>query len=143
MFHVPEQYRITTATFAYRHSMASDASYGQNGAFFLPPKIPGRELWVIASDGTKEPDIPPWEHVSVHAANSRNKLFMPCWEEMCYVKNCFWDAEDTVMQLHPPESTWINCHPTTLHLWRPVTERIPLPPGILVGIRQQSGVKHG
>jgi hypothetical protein len=123
MFHVPHQYRIRKGL------MGSDDSYGNNGAFLIPPKIPGRELWIIASDGYE------FEHVSVHAANARNKQFIPCWEEMCYIKDLFWDAEDAVMQLHPPRSTWVNTHAYTLHLWRPLAAAIPLPPDLLVGIR--------
>ncbi len=123
MFHVPECSRILNGP------LRSDATMGNNGAFFLAPKIAGRELWVIASDGMG------WEHVSVHVANRANKLFMPTWDEMCYVKGLFWDAEDVVMQLHPAASHWVNNHPTTLHLWRPTAQAIPTPPDILVGIK--------
>lgn len=123
MFHVPNDYRILNGP------MGSTDAHGNNGAFFLPPKITGRELWVIASDGLE------WDHVSAHVANRSNKLFMPTWDEMCYIKGLFWDAEDAVMQLHPPQSQWVNTHPTTLHLWRPQDATIPLPPDILVGLR--------
>jgi len=57
----------------------------------------------------------------------------PRWDEMCFVKDLFWDAEETVMQLHPPKSMWINNHPFCLHLFRPLNETIPLPPPISVG----------
>lgn len=79
--------------------------------------------------------LPHWEHISVHAANRTNKLFIPTWQEMCWIKDQFWDDEDTVMQLHPPQSTWVNTHAATLHLWRPIGQTIPLPPSILVGIK--------
>jgi len=50
------------------------------------------------------------------------------------VKELFWDPEDTVMQLHPPRSEWVNNMPYCLHLWRPVGLAIPRPPNITVGI---------
>ena len=129
MFHVPEWHRLLTGP------MASTSMHGNNGAFLLPPKISGRDLWVMASNGLG------WEHVSVHAGNARNKVFVPCWEEMCYVKGVFWDPEDVVMQLHPAQSEYVNNHPATLHLWRPNDGRtIPVPPGVLVGLKGASDV---
>jgi hypothetical protein len=86
-------------------------------------------LRVIASTGDADRDIP-WEHVSVSLSNR-----CPNWPEMCFIKGLFWDAEETVMQLHPPQSKWINNHLYCLHLWRPVNARIPLPPEIAVGIK--------
>jgi hypothetical protein len=123
MFHVSEVARILNGP------LGSDARSGQNGAFWFAGCLPGRELWCIASDGGG------WEHVSVHVANRANKLFMPNWEEMCWIKNTFWDPDDVVMQLHPDEREYVNNHPTTLHLWRPLHETIPTPPRILVGYR--------
>lgn len=52
---------------------------------------------------------------------------------MHYIKTLFWDKEDTVIQYHPPQSQYVNCHPFTLHLWRPIGLTIPVPPSILVG----------
>jgi hypothetical protein len=103
-FHVPEQRRLKTG------QLASDESYGNNGAFGLPPLLANRRLYVIASDGMG------WEHVSVHAYQGA-KTRIPSWEEMCYVKAIFWDAEDVVMQLHPRESEYVNNHAAVLHLW--------------------------
>jgi hypothetical protein len=127
-FHVPEQYRVTWG------ACRSDASYGNNGAFLIPATAYTREMSIIASDGTDMPalGLPPWEHVSVKAWDGR-KTRIPTWKEMCWVKDLCWDAEDTVMQLHPPQSQWINTHRDVLHLWRPVGEAIPLPPAITVG----------
>lgn len=123
MFHVVETARILNGP------LGSDETYGNNGAFWFAGLGSGRELWCIASDGLG------WEHVSIHAANRTNKLYMPTWDEMCWVKRQFWDAEDVVMQLHPAESTWVNNHPMTLHLWRPQHATIPVPPQEFVGLR--------
>lgn len=69
-----------------------------------------------------------WEHVSVSTPTR-----CPTWEEMCRVKAWFWEAEDCVMQLHPPARTHVNCHPYCLHLWRPICSEIPQPPPEFVG----------
>jgi hypothetical protein len=60
----------------------------------------------------------------------------PNWEEMCFVKDLFWDTEEAVMQLHPPKSRWINNHNYCLHLWRPTNQEIPLPPDETVGKKE-------
>jgi hypothetical protein len=130
MFHVPEKFRIVTGR------QASNSAFGNNGAFRIPslPK-PGRshangqrELFIIASDGAG------WEHVSVHVfIGGKEKFAMPFWDEMCYIKDLFWDEEDVVMQLHPKKSEYVNLHAYVLHLWRPTSQAIPTPPSILVG----------
>jgi hypothetical protein len=123
VFQVPEAYRQKSG------AQASDESYGNNGAFLLTGG--DRDLFCIASDGGG------WEHVSVHAIK-RQRSCTPTWEEMCRVKDAFWDGEDVVMQLHPRRSQYVNCHPHTLHLWRPTTGiAIPEPPAILVGPRRR------
>jgi len=112
-FHVPEDRRVREG------AMGSDSSYGNCGAFVI-----AGGLRVIASDRLG------WEHVSVSLPHRP-----PTWEEMCEVKEIFWDPEDCVMQLHPPRSQWINNHPNCLHLWRPVGQEIPRPPSIMVGFK--------
>ena len=71
-----------------------------------------------------------WEHVSVSTPER-----CPTWEEMCWIKDLFWDEEETVVQYHPPKSRYVNMHPFTLHLWRPTRskDRLPFPPSNLVG----------
>lgn len=124
-FKVPEAQRIRNG------ELGSDWTYGKNGAFMVPSVVPGRVLVIIASDGSdwKMSGLPgdPWEHVSVHVI-SGTKEYTPIWEEMCQAKQCFWDAEDTVIQFHPAESNYKNLHPRTLHLWRPTVAEIPMPP---------------
>jgi hypothetical protein len=99
------------------------------GAFQVPGPC-GERLMIIASPGDANEDIP-WEHVSV---STRHRC--PYWKEMCFVKDLFWDAEETVMQLHPPRSKWVNNHNFCLHLWRPLDGNIPAPPGIAVGYKE-------
>lgn len=112
-----ERYRIK------KGPLISDKSYGPNGAF----KVPGPNkatLNIIVSNGEG------WEHASVSV---HKKERTPTWEEMCFVKDLFWDTEEEVIQYHPRRSEYINCHPGTLHLWRPIGIEIKRPPPLMVG----------
>ena len=120
MFKIPERNRIRTGHLA---TLSTD---GNNGAFKLrgdivdPPRSP--DILCIASDGIG------WEHVSVSVAYPDNApRRCPTWAEMVRVKNTFWDPEDCVVQFHPPQSTYRNCHPYTLHLWRQIGMDPPMP----------------
>lgn len=142
MFHVPELARNTT-----HPQLGTDSSWGNNGAFDVESPEPGWRLMLICSDSSEDRSLPQWEHVSVHAYRGRRVDVMgllgraesipkertPTWKEMSYIKRLCWDGEDVVMQLHPRESEYVNCHPHTLHLWRPINEQIPTPPAIFVG----------
>lgn len=83
----------------------------------------------IISSGSPSPGDTgwPWEHVSVSTEER-----CPTWDEMCKVKDWFWDPEEAVFQLHPPKSEYVNTHPYCLHLWRRVDEQPKLPPRYLV-----------
>jgi hypothetical protein len=116
-FQVPERWRVTAGR------LASDKAMGNNGLFLLP-LTGGATVRVIASDGMG------WEHVSASLPDR-----CPTWPEMCAVKSAFWSPDDCVMQYHPPEADYVNCHPYCLHLWRPVGGDLPRPPAILVGWR--------
>lgn len=125
MFKVNEQYRVV------RGIMASNSSIGNNGQFILPhPKIKDYYFITIASDQLL------WEHVSVTIYSKRIKVDRcPTWEEMCWLKDQFWDEEDCVVQYHPPKSEYVNNSKNCLHLWRPTNQEFPLPDSILVGIK--------
>jgi hypothetical protein len=99
------------------------SSYGMAGAFKVP--LNGNELAIISSGVDREHN---WEHVSVSLWHRT-----PNWMEMCWVKDQFWDEEECVMQLHPPRSKYVNCHPHCLHLWKPIYLTIPMPPSLLIG----------
>ena len=125
MFHVPEFHRIRNGV------LASCSADGNNGAFlFEPPKTPRNTvLFVIASDGDGGGlSKVPWEHASVST-----KKRCPYWDEMCFIKDLFWDDEDVVFQFHPAKSAYVNDHPYCLHLWRPIGIHIDVPPPIYVG----------
>lgn len=114
-FHVPNKYRIRDGR------LGSTDEMGNNGAFEIKLKH-SQVVFVIAGDGLG------WEHVSVSRQDR-----CPTWEEMCQVKDLFWDGEDCVIQFHPPESEYVNAHPRCLHLWRPIGVELPRPPSIMVG----------
>lgn len=126
---VPNNYRVTQAHVRKNPqlaSYASDESYGNSGAFLIPRKgkINSYFFIAIASDGAG------WEHVSVSIPSEKRT---PTWEEMCYIKDLFWDEDEAVVQYHPPKSKYVNNHPYCLHLWRPVGYPLPVPDSILVG----------
>ena len=117
-FHIPEKYRVTSG------QIGTLTASGNNGAFEIHSlKFKNSRFAVIASDGEG------WEHVSVSLHNR-----CPTWDEMCFIKNLFWDAEDCVIQFHPPETDYVNNHPYCLHLWRKIGEEFEIPKSYLVGL---------
>jgi len=85
----------------------------------------GRDLVILSSGSDSEHG---WEHVSV-SLKSRT----PNWDEMCFVKNLFWDEDEVVIQYHPARAEYVSHHPHCLHLWRPIDGELPTPPSHLVG----------
>lgn len=71
-----------------------------------------------------------WEHVSICPKNR-----LPEWDEMCDVKDMFWNDDECVVQYHPPKSEYVNNMPNCLHLWKPINQDFPMPPSIMVGLK--------
>lgn len=71
-----------------------------------------------------------WEHLSV-STPSRT----PTWDDMCLLKDVFWNTDEVCMQIHPQKEKYVNNHKYCLHIWKPINQNIPTPPTILVGIR--------
>lgn len=114
---VPEKYRVKNGFYG------SSEKDGNNGVFII--KKNDHVLRVIASDSMG------WDHVSVSLASR-----CPTWEEMCFVKDLFFDDDEMVIQYHMPACKHINIHPYCLHLWKPNDGRfIPTPPSIMVGVK--------
>lgn len=87
-------------------------------------------LWrgsVICSTGAG------WEHVSVSPEKMR---VVPTWDEMCMIKNMFWNEDEAVIQIHPSKEEYVNNMPNCLHLWRCTYKEMVLPPSCLVGLRK-------
>ena len=55
-----------------------------------------------------------WNHVSVSLENRT-----PTWDEMCFIKDLFFDAEELCIQMHPKRSQYVNKHRHCLHIWQP------------------------
>lgn len=102
----------------YRHTDPLGRRHGQGDeyGFFLIP-FGSQMLAVIASAGGG------WDHVSV---SKRNKT--PTWEEMCFIKDLFWDESEVVVQYHPAKDDYVNVAKTCLHLWRLQDQEFPVPP---------------
>lgn len=99
------------------------------GCFQIPARYAcGRGLNIIAADGSDTG----WDHVSVSLNESNNRKRCPTWDEMCLVKSLFWDADEYVVQFHPPEKEYVNVHGGCLHLWKQVNAEFPTPPTICV-----------
>lgn len=61
---------------------------------------------------------------------------MPTWDEMCLLRNIFWNEDEAVIQIHPPKSQYVNNLGNCLHLWRCYYTDMLLPPSCFVGIRE-------
>lgn len=128
--HELDAYRITNpAILRYTNGWAGDETCG---AFLVASPTDRRQLRIIASAGMG------WDHVSV----SREKR-CPNWPEMAHVKSLFFEATESAMELHVPQSEHVNNHPFCLHLWRPHTGEIPMPPSILVGVASAGVLRDG
>lgn len=114
--------------------MASSPDMGTTGMFHIRGPI-GEVLRIVAS-GADAPGSEGWEHVSISCQRR-----CPLWDEMCFVKDLFWEAEECAVQYHPPASEYVNNHPYVLHLFRHVSMIMPMPPSIMVGIKGLGVIK--
>jgi len=119
--HTLDKYRVSEAE---RRIAGID---GDSGCGCFKVYVNSRSFFVVASDGGG------WDHVSVSPC-SRKRQSCPTWEEMCAIKDMFFEPEERVVQYHPPRSEYVNLHPYCLHLWRPNNGvEMPYPPSIFVG----------
>ena len=71
-----------------------------------------------------------WQHLSVSMPSKT-----PTWDQMCMMKDIFWNKDEVCIEYHPREEDYVNNHPHCLHIWRPTDVEIPTPPSILVGFK--------
>lgn len=116
--HLLDAYRVTVPSLVEAFGGSGDHTCG---AFVIPSCIDRGALRVIASTWED------WEHVSCSRKNR-----CPNWIEMSQVHRTFFADEEACMQLHVPVKEHINCHPYTLHIWRPTKLELPRPPAIQV-----------
>lgn len=81
------------------------------GSFRIPLSSHDIAL-VIADNGMQNRD---WEHVSISLPDCNR---CPTWNEMCEIKDMFFDDEEAVFQIHPPKSEYVSFHEYCLHLWK-------------------------
>ena len=118
--HTLDQYRdVSTELRLYGMSTRGEVGKG-NGVFKV--FVNGKSFFVIASNGGG------WDHVSVSRKNK-----MPTWDEMCAIKDMFFEPEEVAVQYHPKKSEYVNNHPYCLHLWRPnCGQALATPPKLYV-----------
>lgn len=117
------------------HPLSSEARKAV-GFFNIPIKNSRRGLAVVASNALS-PVSNGWEHVSV-SLPART----PTWEEMAKVKDLFFYPHEVCMQLHPAEEHYISNHKHCLHIWRHISQPIPLPPPEMVGVKDMGTLRH-
>lgn len=72
-----------------------------------------------------------WDHVSVSYSNRT-----PTWDEMCEIKDMFFNPDEAAVEYHPAEEQYVNNHPHCLHIWKPQGCTLPTPPTWMVGARK-------
>lgn len=58
-----------------------------------------------------------YEHVSV---TPKKKFNVPTWNDMCVLKDMFFEDDEEVYQIHPKKSEYVNVVENCLHLWKPI-----------------------
>lgn len=97
---------------------------GGSGLFIKGPMKRMSVIWSWAGG---------WDHVSIDGKNR-----MPTWDEMCELKDMFFDADECCVQYHPAKSEYIDNIPYCLHIWKPIEKysgSLPCPPTALVGMK--------
>lgn len=83
--------------------------------------IKGQVFFFVCSTGGG------WDHVSVS-----HRKRCPSWEEMCIVKDIFFNKNECCVEYHPAETDYVNLHPYCLHIWKPKDVEFPTPPKYFV-----------
>ncbi len=138
MFKAQEKYRVR------KGKLASDASFGNNGVFFIPAgteAVPDENKVLVHSPYfilCVLSDQRDWEHIAV-AIHTIGPPRAPVKEEVEAVRNMFWGKDDTVVQF-TTSSNFKDDNPHTVHLWRNPLMDIPVPPAELFGLEKKSGL---
>ena len=106
----------------YRKPLHGDMGDEHNGMFVVKLQGSMLDFKVLASNGDG------WDHVSVITENR-----CPKWNEMCQIKDMFFEEDEVVVQYHPAKKDYINMHPNCLHLWRRQGGEVTTPPKYMVG----------
>ncbi len=120
---LPEQYRRKSEKTVYETKAGDDF-----GAFRIPhPKNKNLFYKCLVGVGLG------WDHVSVTVYNPKaGQDFTPNWDDMCHVKDIFFDEDEVVIQFHPAKKDYVNFSKHTLHLWKPQNIELPTPNRLMV-----------
>lgn len=75
-----------------------------------------------------------WEHCSVSITDRYKRC--PSWEQMCFIKDSFWNDDECCIEYHPAKKDYVNNHEYCLHIWKPIDQEIPTPPSLMVGLKK-------
>ena len=88
--HKLDQYRVPHPVWR------QDSFFGSFKVF-----VSGRAFYVLASvDEISKGDL--WEHISVTPKNQKR---CPTWDEMCAIKDMFFEDEEECIQFHPRKAS--------------------------------------
>lgn len=62
-----------------------------------------------------------YEHVSI---SPKKQFRTPTWNDMCILKDIFFDEEEEAYQIHPKKSQYVNVAENCLHLWKPIGQEL-------------------
>jgi len=111
-----------------KHPLGFKHSQGDDFGWFEIPSVFMRhlKLYVMVA-----PSDSKWQHISISTGLKR----CPTWEEMCQIKDLFFDEEQVVVQFHPRKSEYVNNAKNCLHLWALNDwAGFPTPPKWTVGV---------
>lgn len=106
---------LTLEKYHQRNTAASVAFPFTDHSGVFHVYVGGRSFIVIASIDHEGDET--WEHISVSRPNNKKT---PTWEEMCAIKDMFFEPEEECIQFHPKHSQYVNFSENCLHIWRPV-----------------------
>lgn len=127
---------LSSPEYRKRHPITGDI--GDHGNGFFRIELHGVIFNCLVSDGGG------WDHVSVSLSKKSGKPIERCptWEEMCRVKEWFFEDHETVIQFHPKDTEYISNHKYCLHLWRRQEGEHELPPSFMVGFKSLNKPKE-
>ena len=65
-------------------------------------------IWSENEDGMEQVSVSP-----------KKKFRVPTWDDMCVLKDVFFEDEEEAYQIHPKKSEYVNVVENCLHLWKP------------------------
>lgn len=75
-----------------------------------------------------------WDHVSVTVRDKKGRQIkrLPNYNELCKVKNLFFEDDEIVVHYFVPATDHVNINDWCLHLWKHQQKPFPRPPMYMV-----------